>query len=163
VSSLPPFTAVPTLYVTTGLPGCGKTRWAKMYVKAMKALGLRIARVGRDELRDALHHGCTDEELTEEAVTLAQHAAVHALLAAGWDVICDDGALVPGRFEGLQEVAASAGAQVVQVDFTRIGVDECKRRNALRPERDGTHAGRRVPDDMIHNLAALLPADRRPA
>ncbi len=159
---LAPFEAIPTLYVTTGLPGCGKTRWAKMFVAAMKLAGHKVARLGRDELRDAIHYGCTDNDGTDAAVTVAQHAAVAALLADGYDVVCDDGAIVPGRLEALEDVARAVGAQTVTVDFTRIGVEECIRRDRQRPRQPGVHTGGQVGAGMILDLAQHLP-ERAPA
>ena len=66
---------MPTLTITRGLPGSGKTTWAKQQDGHV--------RVNRDELRRMLHGGPLHTGWAEVQVTLAQQAQVDALLRAG--------------------------------------------------------------------------------
>jgi len=71
---------VSTLTITRGLPGSGKTHYAKRWVSEY-AEGR--SRLNRDDLRETMHggaHGYPRE--LENAVTVAHHGAVKALLLA---------------------------------------------------------------------------------
>ncbi|MBB5872024.1 putative kinase [Allocatelliglobosispora scoriae] len=115
-----------TLTITRGLPGSGKTTWAKAQPGAV--------RVNRDELRLMLHGGRVGTGTAEVQVTRASRAAIEALLRAGTDVICDDTNLRARVVRELAELAASAGAGVVVEDFTGVPVEVCVERDAGRPE-----------------------------
>jgi len=116
---------VTTLTITRGLPASGKTTWAKAQRGAV--------RVNRDDLRGMLHGGWSGLPSAEKQVTLAQRASVEALLRAGVDVICDDTNLRARYVRELAEIAARCGADVVIRDFTDVALEECIRRDALRP------------------------------
>jgi predicted kinase len=80
------------LILTRGIPASGKTTWAKEWVAFDPE---KRARVNRDDLRAQLFG--LDGKLTpaqEQAVTVAQKAAVSSLLAGGYDVVVDDTNLV---------------------------------------------------------------------
>ena len=122
-----------TLTITRGLPASGKTTWAKAQP--------RLVRVNRDDLRRMMHGGPLGGR-AEVDVTLAQRAAVEALLRGGADVVCDDTNLRSRVVRELAEVAVRAGAAWQVRDFTDVPVDECVRRDALR-EGDA-HVGEEV-------------------
>lgn len=133
--------SAPTLYVTVGLPGSGKTRWAK-------ATG--HTRLNRDDLRDQLHGVRDYTDQHEREVTIAQHAAAGALLRAGVTVVVDDTCLRPDYLARWEDLAERCGARMVVVDhFLEVPVDECIRRQAGRPVRE------RVPADYIAAAAGL--------
>jgi predicted kinase len=117
------------LTITRGLPASGKTTWAKEQK--------HLARVNRDDLRHMLHGGrLADDELrgrAERQVTVAHHAAVEALLRAGAHVVCDDTNLRSRVVREFAELASKCGASFTVRDFTDVPVEECIRRDALRP------------------------------
>lgn len=115
-----------TLTITRGLPGSGKTTWARAQPGAV--------RVNRDDLRQMLHGGPLGLGWAEVQVTLAQRAQVEALLRAGVNVICDDTNLRARVVRELGELALACGASVLVRDFLDVPVDECVARDALRPE-----------------------------
>jgi len=47
-------------WITLGLPGSGKTFWAKQYVESAKLRGETITRVNNDNIRDELNGGPMD-------------------------------------------------------------------------------------------------------
>src|SRR4029453_2439326 len=58
------------LIITRGLPGSGKTTWAKAQPGTV--------RVNRDELRRMMHGGHTGEGWAERQITVAQRAQIDA-------------------------------------------------------------------------------------
>lgn len=136
-----------TLTITRGLPGSGKTTWAKQQRGKV--------RVNRDDLRRMLHDGRTGEGWAEVQVTVAQRAQVDALLRAGVDVICDDTNLRARVVRDLAEIAVRAGATVEIKDFFGVPVDECVARDAGRPETE------RVGEDVIRAMFQRYLAGRR--
>jgi predicted kinase len=122
-----------TLTITRGLPGSGKTTWAK--TRQPDAV-----RVNRDDLRVMLHGRRIGENWAERQVTLAHRAAVEALLRAGVDVICDDTNLRARVVRELAELGMACGAAVVVEDFTGVPLEVCIERDAARAEPVGEEA-----------------------
>lgn len=138
---------MPTLIITRGLPGSGKTTLARAWVAESPE---RRARLNRDDYRLMVHGGYISKD-TEQAVTIAQRAAAQALLAAGIDVICDDTNLKPVVMLLWEELAARAGADLELWDLTHVPVETCIARDALRyaPARVGEQAIRDMHDTYI--------------
>lgn len=105
------------LILTRGIPASGKTTWAVRWVAVDPD---NRVRVNRDDLRANMYnkyHG-----VDEQAVTVAQHAAVKALLKAGKSVVVDDTNLKSANVKTLMKLGLSAGAEVEFQDF-EIDVD----------------------------------------
>jgi predicted kinase len=137
------------LTITRGLPGSGKTTWAKAQRDAL--------RVNRDELRRMLHGGWTGDDRAEKQVTRAQHATIEALLRAGGHVIADDTNLAAKVVRTLTRVAEKAGAQVDVVDFTHVSLETCIQRDAERAE------GEKVGEEVIRRMHERYLTGREPA
>jgi predicted kinase len=141
---------VSSLTITRGLPGSGKTTWAKQQPG--------LVRVNRDDLRRMLHGGpVTDPELrgrAEKEVTAAHHAAVEGLLRTGAHVVCDDTNLRGRVVREFAELAAKCGASFSVRDFTDVPVQECVRRDSLRAG-DG-----QVGEDVIRSMHLRYLAGR---
>ena len=135
-----------TLTITRGLPGSGKSTWAREQPRAV--------RVNRDDLRRMLHGAPLGQGWAEVQVTVAQRAQVEALLRAGVSVICDDTNLRARVVRELGELALGCGADVVVRDFTDVPLEECIARDALRP--DDTRVG----EDAIRGLHQRYLAGR---
>ena len=141
----------PTLTITRGLPGCGKTTLARAWVAEDPA---RRARVNRDDIGAQLHgqrfHSQPElSRSTERAITTAQHAQIAALLAAGLNVICDDTNLSRRTARELRRIAALAGAEFAVIDLLGTPLVAVLERNRLRA---GTPAF--VPEQVIRDKAA---------
>lgn len=135
-----------TLTITRGLPGSGKSTWAKAQPHAV--------RINRDDLRQMLHGGALYEAWAEQQVTTVQHAAVLALLAGGVDVICDDTNLRAKNVRALVEIAAECGAEAVIEDLTDVPLDVCLARDAAREKPVG--------EQMIRRMHERFLAGKRP-
>ncbi|WP_431977613.1 AAA family ATPase [Micromonospora haikouensis] len=134
---------VPDLIITVGLPGAGKTTWAK---------GTGHTRVNRDELRDLLHGVRDYTPEHEQQVTIAQEAAVAGLLRAGITVVADDTNLHEDYLARWEALAAECGARLVIVDhFLAVPAAECIHGQADRPARE------RVSAEAITSMAARIP------
>jgi predicted kinase len=136
-----------TLTITRGLPGSGKTTWAKAQPRAV--------RVNRDELRQMLHGGWTGDSPEEVQVTVAQRAAVEALLRKGINVICDDTNLRAKVVRELAELAEACGATVQLKDFTHVSLETCIERDAARAD------GERVGEAVIRRMHEQFLAGKR--
>lgn len=142
------------LLYTRGVPASGKSTWAKEAVVDWVLAGHFAARVNRDELRDMLHRRAYSGAVTEEAVTIAQHAMVSALLAQGYIVVVDDTNLQPDRLESLVGLALAAGVDHQLVDFTDVALETCIARDAARPgaRELGRREGAQVGEEVIRGM-----------
>jgi tRNA uridine 5-carbamoylmethylation protein Kti12 len=120
------------LVVTRGLPGCGKTTYARSWVAADRE---HRARVNRDDIRRMLDDGEFVKGITEPRVLAARDALIVALLRRGLDVICDDTNLPQRAVRDLARLAAHARAGFFVIDLTDVPWAECVKRDAARSDK----------------------------
>lgn len=113
--------------MTKGLPGCGKTTWAKQYQKDNP----NTLRVNKDELR-AMLHDSVHSTGRENFVLTVRDFIVQQGLKIGNDVIVDD-----TNFNPFHEVALKVFAEVNKAgfevkDFTDVPLQECLDRDYKR-------------------------------
>ena len=135
------------LLITRGLPGAGKTTFARK-------LQPGVVRVNRDDLRRMLHGRRLYTQWAESQVTKAQQAMVEALLRARVNVIIDDTNLRARTVRRWAELADRFGASFEVHDFTDVPLDECIRRDAGRDPEEQVGA------DMIRRMHERFLADR---
>ncbi|MDG4792114.1 AAA family ATPase [Micromonospora sp. WMMD1102] len=144
------------LLVTRGLPGSGKSTFARRWV-AENPTGRY--RVNRDDLR-AMGHDSThvkagkDSPGTERIIVAARNAMVMSLLRRGVDVIVDETCLPDKTLHSLRQFAGRAGATFEVVDFRHVPVEVCIARDA---QRTGTA---RVGEDVIRGMWERHLAER---
>lgn len=109
-----------------GLPGSGKTTWAKAQLKAAPD---KIRRVNKDDLR-AMCHGRWSNEREREIVQLRNYA-IGLFVGMGFDVIVDDTNFNPSHEAALREMARAANAQFEIMEFTAT-LEECIARDKAR-------------------------------
>lgn len=146
-------TNAPTLTATVGLPGSGKTTWARQQVAA-DTTG-KTVRINRDDLR-VMTFGkfvLDNPREQEPVITKIQQAMVTAALRAGQNVIVDD-TNTNERFRNeWVRLAQRVGAKF-QIKVMDTDVEECVRRDAERWERDGERlVGREVIERMAANFS----------
>ena len=135
-----------TLTITRGLPGSGKTTWAKAWAYNQSAP--KPVRVNRDDTRFLLYgeySGLTYQQ--ENEVTRIQQGQASLLLAGGFDVIIDDTNLSAKTVKGWQKIAQTNNAQFANVDFP-MDPSICKMRVAERVRA----GGRFVPDEVVDKM-----------
>ncbi len=120
---------MPTLTMTKGLPGSGKSTWAE---EVCLAAHTRTVRITKDQLRVMLHagkHGGRSERQT----LAARDALAATFLDQGVNVIIDDTNLARFHEVRLRELAGEHGATFEVRDFTDVPLEVCLTRNAGRP------------------------------
>jgi predicted kinase len=125
------------LIVLVGPAGCGKTTWAKIYLKDHRA-----RRVNRDSFRamsDAFvrpEHSESRYVESDEAVYAGlRDYAIEHWLCRGYDVIVDDTNLTPDIFPHMCAIADRINAYVeVSEKIIKIDHELCAHNNANRPE-----------------------------
>lgn len=139
------------LIITRGLPGCGKTTYARAWVAEDRE---HRARVNRDDIRAMLDDGQFVKGVTEPRVLAARDAAILSLLAKGVDTICDDTNLPQRTARDLAKLARRAGAVLTVVDLTDVTLETCLKRNADRTDKNP------VPEEAIRDMHARYLAGR---
>lgn len=118
-----------TLWMTRGLPGSGKSTWARAK-QAEFALG-EVKRVNKDDLRTMLDGGKWSAD-NEKFVVRMRDCIVIAALAEGRHVIVDDTNLALQHESRLRQLAREGGAEFALVDFTHVPLEECIARDRTR-------------------------------
>lgn len=130
------------MILTRGLPGSGKTTWAK------KQEG--FIRINRDNIREMLFTEVLHSAEQEEQVTVIQHGAIKSALKAGNNVMIDDTNLNPKNVRQLMKIAQSFGAEVEFKDFIDVSLHECIRRDYGREQMGERTVGEKIINGM-HN------------
>jgi predicted kinase len=145
---------MPTLHVTRGLPGSGKTHWAKAWVAEDPAAR---ARVNRDDLRGMIHDGRFVKGVTEPQIVAARDAVILGLLRRGADAVSDDTNLPQRTVRDLARLARQAGAGLEVHDFTDVPLDLCIERDAARDRTVGEQVIRDMHARFLRGLTLPLP------
>lgn len=117
-----------TLTMTKGLPGSGKSTWAKAEVVASKG---RTKRVNKDDLRDMIDSG-TWSPSNEKHIIAARDMLVNYWLTRGFNVIVDDTNLPSKHEETLTQIAQNHQVMFEIKDFTSVPLLVCLERNLGR-------------------------------
>lgn len=116
---------MPTLTITRGFPGSGKSTWAK------KQYSKTTVGVNRDLLR--MMTGGKWWPANEHLVTDIQTSAIEAALARGLNVIVDDTFLNDKYVEQMRQTALRLNADfVVNDSFLSVPITKCIERDAAR-------------------------------
>lgn len=145
-----------TIFMTKGLPGSGKTTWARKYQETLG--NNKIVRVNKDDLRAMIDNGQWSKE-NEKFILEVRDAIINQALRRGRHVVVDDTNLDPKHETALRKLASSytnVGFKVVP--FTHETLDTCLQRNS---ERCGAS---RVPEKVIREMWSkyLAPPTPKP-
>lgn len=135
-----------TLITCRGLPGSGKSTWARLHVAAFPWFVI----VNKDEIRKELRAGgWTWSHVAERRdVIPARDSHIRAALAMGHSVISDDTNLGGDHLEALAIIASLAGAQFEIRSFLDVPLEECIRRDAERDHPIGESVIRRMAKNL---------------
>lgn len=119
------------LAICVGLPGSGKTTFAREIVSLMTP-GTAVA-ISRDDLRLTLYGTKTGLDNNQEnEITSLEHSMVEKALSRGLRVVVHDCNLRMSYRKALAEIAERLGVEWAQVDLTHVPLDTCLERNAKR-------------------------------
>lgn len=129
------------IIVLKGLPGSGKSTWAKEYLNQNRG---KIKRVNKDELRAMINGpGGADFE-TEKIVVSIRDFVIEKLLSDGYDVIVDDTNFKDKHFFGICNAAKRVGDVRVFEKYFECPLNVALERNKNRPNP--------VPESVIHQM-----------
>ncbi len=128
------------LKIVRGVPGSGKTTYAKKWVNEDP---VNRVRVNRDDLRLSLFNSYVLDPSQEAIITKAEHSLIKTLLTAKKSVIVDNVNVKLKYVAEYLSIAARLNVPVVHKDFI-IDIDEALKRNASRD--------RVVPEKYIRTL-----------
>lgn len=128
-----------TLYMTRGLPGSGKTTWAK----EMQAQNPNITRINNDDLRSMMHNGEFSPG-REKLVNAVTTDIARAACDKGHHVIIDNTHLTERWEARYRQLAGQLGMRFEVTDFTTVPLETCLKRNASRPNA--------VPEKVIRDM-----------
>ena len=131
------------LIILRGLPGCGKSSWARKWVAEDPA---RRAEVNRDHLRRMMHDSVFLGQDTERQVQAARDAMISVLLKRGTSVVSSDTNLPRRVVRDLAKLAVLARAEWRVEDMTDVPLDTCILRNAEREDKEP------VPEQVIRGF-----------
>lgn len=127
------------LYLLKGLPGSGKSTWAKEQVKNSNG---KIKRVNKDDLRHMIDAGIWSKK-NEKLILKAQWDMVYSWLYTGFDVIVDNTNFHPSHLKDATEIINTLNnifrdefnvdVYSLEVKFFDTPLEECIRRDSLRP------------------------------
>lgn len=135
------------LVINRGIPGSGKTTYARKWVHD----GQRRARVNRDDIRMQLYGVEFGPPIDEVAVTQVQDAMIRSLLERGISVIVDDCNIHQKYINRFMKIANEFDAEV-SVNLIDVSLKTALDRNLARQEA----GGRYVPEHVIQNMHKQL-------
>lgn len=138
-----------TVHLTVGLPGSGKSTFAKQLVSENSG---KLVRVNMDEIRTMLSNGVYSPELENAALKVQDHSILSAV-NAGYDVIVDNTNLHPRMANRIRTILHTYDVNYVVHSFLDVPVEECVRRDAERTKRGERSVGR----DVIEKMARRQP------
>ena len=138
----------PKLYLTRGLPAAGKSTCARALVAAGQG---RVKRVAKEDLRAMLDN---DRYFDDQwpLVERCRDAVIETLLAAGFDVVCDETMLPLGSVERVRNRFGGM-AEIEVLDFIHVPLSVCLARDARRE--------RPVGESTIREYVAMLSPEEQ--
>jgi predicted kinase len=141
--------------LTIGLPGCGKTTWAKEYVAHAFNEGKQVHRINNDDIREELNGGTFDHATWtpkfENKVRKLRFERMTEALKAGEDIIVDNTHLNTKTLANLKTWLKQNFPHVIveEKNFCDVPLQVCLDRNAARVAR----GERGTTPEVIHKMA----------
>ena len=149
-----------TVTLTRGLPGSGKSTWAKAEVDARPG---QIKRINKDDIRAMLDNS-TWSKKNEGFVLKVRNQLIMMALEQGYHVIVDDTNLNPRHEQAIRELVALKGRVTVKIqDFTHVTVEECIERDLKRMSSVGEQVIRRMYNDFLRKESLIEEVPGLPA
>ena len=127
-----------------GLPGSGKSHWAKQWVETRDGW----KRVNNDDLR-LMFNGVQYSKKHEKFLGVARRTLCNQVLSNGYNLVVDNCNLSPAAVRELEALASQFGATLEWHSFTDVPVETCITRDAQRPNPVGRKVIMRMYDDFL--------------
>jgi predicted kinase len=142
------------LIITKGLPGAGKSTWARAWAEEKPSERIRVS---RDDIRNMFGKYWVPQR--EGLVTEAEWTMVQAALVAGYDVCVDATNFhkkTPNSIEMIRGLVFQATGEHITVEekVFNTPLEECIRRDSLRSVGNG-HVGEKVIRDFHDKYYAV--------
>lgn len=126
------------IILTMGIPACGKSTWAKQYIKDNQ--GWKI--VNKDYLRLMIDDGKWSKQ-NEKVILSIRDSIIETILNSGFNVIVDDTNLSDTHYNHIKE--KFKGVATVEIkDFTHVSLEECILRDSKRQNYVGEKVIRQI-------------------
>lgn len=138
--------------LTRGLPGSGKSTWAKAWVA--KSPTTRV-RVNKDDLREMMHNGKFSKG-NESSIIRLEEALIIDAIAEDKSVVVDNTHLVDKHFNRINQLVKNVlkvDYEVIYKDFLDISPEECIKRDLLRARSVGQNVIWRMYWDHVAVIA----------
>lgn len=140
-------------YITIGLPGSGKSTWAKKFLIDNPETHY----TNNDEIREEIYKTLCDRTWSKKIEKLVQaRRSVDISKAAcdanssPQDIIIDNTHCNPYALNAIQKECLELGFEIELIDFRHVPVEECIRRDSLR------EGNKRVGEEVIRKMAKYL-------
>jgi predicted kinase len=145
------------LIMTIGLPGSGKTTWAREYAEQMREVGERVDIVCKDDIRKAMSAtGWVWSKSGEVEVLKMRDSLIKSAFSHGVSVVISTDTNFGRHKNRLAELARQHKADFEVKDFTHVPVDVCIERDGKRKE----SVGPEVIKNMFNKYLAVPEARR---
>ena len=131
-----------------GLPGSGKSTWAKKLIDDHPG---QYKRINKDDLRAMLDNGKFSKQ-NEDFVVAVRNQVLLMALENGKNVIIDDTNLHPIHEQTIRELVKGIAEVIIQ-DFTNVPLETCIKRDLNR----SASVGEKVIRDMYRQFLAPKP------
>ena len=139
-----------TVIICRGLPGSGKSVWAKQMLREHPGMYVRI---NRDDIRTMVHGDKSWSNAREKLTIAVRDAAILAALDSGMHVIVDETALLSGVIPSIQALVGYR-AQVKIQEFDK-SLDDCIRDDLKREASVGEQVIRKMYYQHIYQPPAV--------
>lgn len=144
------------IIICRGLPGAGKTTWARRFIDKNP----NTKRINKDDLRAMLDDGKYSKENEKFVISMRDFMIIEAI-QNGFEVIIDDTNLNPQHIVQINAIIARINEsplikQHVELeikDFTDVSLDECIKRDQKR----SNYVGEKVIRDMYNKYLKPTP------
>jgi predicted kinase len=143
------------LIMTKGLPGSGKSTWAKSVIDTNPGA---YKRVNKDDLRAMLDNGKWSRD-NEKFVLRIRDQIIVSALTNGKHVIVDDTNFAPRHEDELRSMAKRQEAEFSVQDFTSVPLDTCIERDLKRQNSVGETVIRRMYRDYLAPKPPVIKHD----
>jgi len=132
------------IIMTKGLPGSGKSTWAREYIKTNRSYKI----ICKDDLREMLDAG-RHTKANEKFVVKLRDELVNTALFAGYSAIVADTNLNSAHETRLREIAGQHQAGFRIQDFTHVPIETCIEQDLKRLKSVGERVIRRMARELV--------------